>query len=509
MVRSPGHRMACAVLCVAVFAGCHSAPPVTQARIAGELQSRMGQSLGPCNVPGQLTFPAGVDLVDGLTEQEAVTLALWNNAAYHEALAQLGISGAQLYDAGLLTDPQFTVLFPLGPKQLEFFGFLALDAMWLRHVRVRAAELDLTRVADQLVQNGLDLIRDVRLAHSDLVFAQERAELAREAETIRIQIAELADRRLADGDISGLEANAARVEALRAQADAGRFAQDVVLARNRLRNLIGLSVHSDQIVAVRGPQTTLPDRPAPALVGEALAVRPDLRAAEIAIEAAAEREDLAKWAFMTLEAIFDANSEGFEGFETGPGVRFTVPIFNGNRGGRAIASAELHRAMRQYVTLRDRVALDVQTAHAEAEQAADNLEVVTSHILPRLDQAVTLATRNYTDGGATYFLVLETTGQFLDARARELELANALRRALANLDRSVGYRVAMMSPEAPPAAPPMDEGSAGPPSAPEADGDVVPALFQPGGQIQLRLRGDRARGVFSGAASVGKILSAP
>ena len=255
------HGWTCAALFAMLLAGCHSTPQVaTQARVSGEIQSRMGESIGPCTVPGELTFPPGVHLADGLTEHEAVTLALWNNAAYREALAELGISGAQLYDAGLLTDPQFIIFLPLGPKQLEFAGFLAMDAIWLRKIRIRAAELDLTRVSDQLVQNGLDLIRDVRVAHSDLVFAQERAELAHEAEEIRLEIAELADRRLEDGDISGLEANATRVEALRAAADAERFDQDVVLSRNRLRNLVGLSLHSDIVIAQHGPQT-VPCRP--------------------------------------------------------------------------------------------------------------------------------------------------------------------------------------------------------------------------------------------------------
>ena len=39
-------------------------------------------------------------------------------------------------------------------------------------------------------------------------------------------------------------------------------------------------------------------------------MRPDLRAAEIAVEAAAKRTDLAKWSFMNLDAVYDANAEG-------------------------------------------------------------------------------------------------------------------------------------------------------------------------------------------------------
>jgi cobalt-zinc-cadmium efflux system outer membrane protein len=93
--------------------------------------------------PDETSIPPGVDLADGLTEDEAVAVALWNNAAYQEVLTQLGISRAQLLDAGLLGDPQLTLFFPLGPKQLEFTIFQSIDFLWLRPVRVRAAELDL------------------------------------------------------------------------------------------------------------------------------------------------------------------------------------------------------------------------------------------------------------------------------------------------------------------------------------------------------------------------------
>ena len=72
--------------------------------------------------PGQSVIPPDVSLDNGITEDEAVHIALWNNAALLELLADLGISRAQLLNANLISDPQFIVFFPLGPKQLEFMG---------------------------------------------------------------------------------------------------------------------------------------------------------------------------------------------------------------------------------------------------------------------------------------------------------------------------------------------------------------------------------------------------
>lgn len=432
--------------------GCQTSQPCChRGHVAAELDSRVGQTLGPVVCPGETAIPPGVELSDGCTEDEAVAVALWNNANYQELLTQLGTSRAQLLDAGLLTDPQFQIFFPLGPKQLEFTTFQVIDALWLRPIRVRAAELDLSRVADQMVQNGLDLIRDVRVAHALLLFAQRRLELAIEAEQLRTDIAALAQKRLDAGDISELEVISSQVDAIGAKADSGRFRQDVILARNRLLNLLGLVFHEDELVAVGSSLPDVPQQSASELVDEALAVRPDLRAAEIAVESASERTQLARRQFMNVDAIYDANGKGADGFESGPGLRLTIPIFNRNQGGIAIADAQLQQAMRQHVTVRDRIVLEVQTSYTQAQQASENLKTVQQEILPTLKSALGLARKNYLDGGTSYFLVLQTTGQFLDARARELELQAAVQRAVAELERSVGHQLATESkPDAPP-----------------------------------------------------------
>lgn len=405
------------------------------------LLTRTGAGLGPVLAAEETAIPPHVTFEDGLTDDEAVAVALWNNAAYQELLVQLGLTNARLFDAGLLTDPQFTVLFPLGPKQLEFFGFQSIDALWLRPIRQRAAELDACRVADQMLQNGLDVIRDVRIGHADLVLAQRRAALTVEIQQIRQEIADLADSRLQAGDISELEATAVRIDALRARVDANQAAQDVTLAAERLRWLTGMGISVANVTATETPALDPPELSEDELLHHALAMRPDLRATEIAFQASTELADLARNQFMTLEAIYDANGQGLRGFESGPGVRFTLPIFNGNRGNIAIADVAVVQATRQYVTVRDRIAFEVRTAQTQAQQAAENLQIVRDEILPALETAVSLSRKHYEGGGTSYFLVLQTMGQYLDARTRELELTAALRRAIAELERSVGYRL--------------------------------------------------------------------
>ncbi len=121
------------------------------------------------------TLPAVVSLANGLDESEAVRIALWNSPAFQADLAQLDIARADLADAGALPNPMLTMLFPLGPHQLSGYLLLPLAALAQRPARVRAAQRDVSCVAHLPGQTGLDLIRDVRLAHADAAAAAEQA----------------------------------------------------------------------------------------------------------------------------------------------------------------------------------------------------------------------------------------------------------------------------------------------------------------------------------------------
>src|SRR5262245_39195648 len=109
-----------ALLIAGLLAGCAAdASRYDRALVSREVESRTGFDLGPGGRPGESALPPGVDPGDGLEEDEAVEIALWNNAPFQEALAQLGFARADLVEAGLLRNPVLSLLFPIGPKQLE------------------------------------------------------------------------------------------------------------------------------------------------------------------------------------------------------------------------------------------------------------------------------------------------------------------------------------------------------------------------------------------------------
>ena len=94
-----------------------------------------------------------------------------------------------------------------------------------------------------------------------------------------------------------------------------------------------------------------------------------MRAAELGVESAAARVGWERSRILTLTAVLDANGQGRDGFETGPGVDANLPIFNHNQGGRARANAELQRATAAYAAIQQQVALELREATAQFDQA--------------------------------------------------------------------------------------------------------------------------------------------
>lgn len=176
------------------------------------------------------------------------------------------------------------------------------------------------------------------------------------------------------------------------------------------------------------------------LVTNALAVRPDLRAAELGLAAAGKRLGLAKTEIYTFTIALNAKEVGAD-FLAGPGLDIPVPIFNQNQGGIAQAQAKFEKAARQYITVRDRIVLEVREAHTRLAQAQESHDQWQTHILPQLEESARLAEKSYAAGNVTYLFVLENNRKVSDARLKAAIAAADVRRARAELERSVGQRL--------------------------------------------------------------------
>jgi cobalt-zinc-cadmium efflux system outer membrane protein len=399
----------------------------------------------PDRVPEGTAFslPSGVTFDDDLTVRNAIAIALWNNSALQADLATLDVSRADLVQAAMFKNPSFSTLFAVGPKPFEFLLAWPIEELWQRKQRVQAAKTGLAAVSTGLIQNGLDLMRDVRLAHTDLWLAESRARILQESADLRTRLATFSQRRRDAGEGTGLEVAMAEADA-QATAELARIAtDDVVIARARLRYLLGIR-HDAQVSNAAtfhaAPNTAaVPALTLPSLLETATSNRPDLRAAELKVQAAGER---AKWQQSQVLAMMaptlSIKEIGSDGLRAGPGLNMEIPILSRNQGQIKRADAEVVQAGRQYAALKDRVEQEVADAFARLTQAQVSHMQLTQRVRPPVERSILLSQRAFESGDVPIMNVLEATRQIHDINLRQAEATAAVQRALAQLERAIG-----------------------------------------------------------------------
>ena len=433
-------RVLVAVLPAVYGVGCATSGVTTPQSVSERIKKETGHPAREAAAHAEL--PAGVSIEDGLTETEAIAIALWNNTGFQESLADLGIARADLVQAGLLRNPVLSLLLPWGPKQLEATVRWPIDALWQRPDRVAAARLNTEAVGERLVARGLNLVADTRIAYVALLRARAASQFAAENSQLARRIADLSRSRFTAGDISELEADAADTDAARAELDARLAATDAALAENALHQLIGLaeSVRAGSITLTDAPLRTVTcdDKAMMALEQEALAARPDVRAAELDIEAVGRRLGWEHSRILSLIAVIDYNAEGRQGAELGPGIDTDFGLFDRNQAGVMRASADLDRARARYQAVRQQIVRDVRDAYSNLATATASSSRWREDVRPRLERQAGQAQRAYELGELSYLGVIESQRRLNQGRISELDAAIAMRRAVIQLEHRIG-----------------------------------------------------------------------
>ena len=100
------------VLSLVALSGCATTRGRNRESVLQSVESRFGVGIGSETRDNFVVVPQGLDEGRPVTEELAVLIALWNNAAFREALVELDLTRADLVQAGLLPNPEFVYLWP-------------------------------------------------------------------------------------------------------------------------------------------------------------------------------------------------------------------------------------------------------------------------------------------------------------------------------------------------------------------------------------------------------------
>lgn len=450
MIRKPdrSRRLVVEIILIGTlfFLNCSPQQKNSRATVSARIQETTSYDIPGKKQAGVFDLPPSVVTGDGISEAEAVSLALYNNQQFQADLITISLSEADLIDAGVVSNPLLRYLAPSGGISVSGYINFGLDFLFQRPKRIAAASAELNRVKETMVQKGYTLIRDVQIAYTDLLLAKERASIYAENLSVRTQMAQLANSRLRHGDISELETLTFRADSATAVDDLVKATLDTLVKKNTLNALLGFSPDTTIVLQLTTFNIdSIKNVPADYL-NLAYTYQPDIKAAEISIDAIGKRLGWERSRIILFTATLNFQHLPGEGGSkwlpnaANPGFQMELPLFNRNQGRIAKARAELEQAAFQYIATKQRIALDAANALDRYDQNRQSYQSWASGVLPSLEEAVRLSRSSYARGDIAYLPVLEAMRQLLNAKLRKAEIEAEIKKATSTLNFFIGNK---------------------------------------------------------------------
>jgi len=368
------------------------------------------------------------DQVNALLEhkldvESAVQIALLNNKRLQASFYELGISEADLVQAGRLPNPRFSMLYAKNNGEYKIEQAFTFNIFSLITIP-KAVEIEKRRfeqVQKETVLDVLKLANHTRLAYFDAVAATELVRYSEQVRESAEASAELARRMYKAGNWNKLEQ--AREQSFYADAalDYANARNKQVKAYEALARL--LSVSSDQIRLVE----RLPDLPKSVedlqpFEKAAFENRLDLQAMRLETDALAKQLGLTKTTrFINVLEIGPARVlEGRRGdpYKKGLEIGFEIPLFDWGTARVAKAEAIYMKAVNETA----QVAINAQSEIREAYNTYRTNYDVTKHLR---DEIVPIRKKILSENQLRYNGMLTSPFElFGDARAQVASVKN-------------------------------------------------------------------------------------
>jgi cobalt-zinc-cadmium efflux system outer membrane protein len=390
--RSPSRRLALAALAAfpAILAGCAHVPKDLGAlEVQTQVRERAGDELSWPGADDDAPMIAAL-LDKPLTPESAAQMALLHNPEVAIIFAELGLSRADLIEAGTLPNPSLSAMvrFATGPASgtmTELDGaFPLLDALMLplrKKIEAQHFEAAKLRAADRL----LALISEVRTAWDDAVAAQQERGIVATSQEAATAAADLARRQYAAGNLSRLDLLSHETLEAQTRLEVRELDAAAAAKEQELRRILGLRPDDAEWMLM----PVLPAAPgdvvdAAALESTALAKRLDLAAAEYRISGMEKGLQLAKRFRFTgpISVGVSADREVEGDWFVGPSLDLQLPLFDRKRGNIARFEALVAAARAERDAAVNRARAEVRTAAAALQSAADRAAAYDNELLP-------------------------------------------------------------------------------------------------------------------------------
>jgi cobalt-zinc-cadmium efflux system outer membrane protein len=395
-------------------------------------------------------------LKNELTADAAVQIALLNNPNLQAVYEDLGITQADVVEAGLLENPVIfgQVRFPNRSEESNNYEFGITQNflnILMQPARKKLSAIRFEQVKLQVADEVIQLVAEVRRTYYSALGARQVRDLRSEITSAARSSFELALRLHSAGNISALEL--ARENA--------HFEQSRLELANSETALLDEREQLTRLMGFWGPQTNwqlpeqLPDIPISEISLErlesmAIESRLDLAAEKKAVEALAQALGITiDWRWIGhIEVGISRERETDRTWVTGPALAIELPIFNQRQADIARLEAQLRRSQNrltaQAIDIRSEVR-SLKNRLIMQRNLIDHYRRLIDHyrrtVLPLREQIVDLTLKKYNYMLTGAFDLLMAKQQEFEAYQKYLETVRDYWIIRAEMQRSLGGRL--------------------------------------------------------------------
>lgn len=452
-----------AAMLMAALTGCASVPADWGRSEVAQMTTDHGRALP--QVADVRVFTANA-LRDPLTADTAIQLALINNPSVRRETARLGFAAADVYEAGRLANPVFSLTRlsgdssagTNGPQLTLGIAFNFVNLLFLpANTRFAQAQFEAAKLS--VGAAALDLAADVEVAWYEATGADQLAQMREAAARAGRASADLAQRYFDAGNIGARElamehaaASTAALAAISARAAA-------VGTRSRLNRLMGLNADQNAWTLDARLAEPLPqDDDAAELQRLSLDARLDVASLRRRSLAIADRYGFTRRTRVVSGIEIGAERErDFDGaIDAGPTLSLELPLFNWGGGRVASIQAALDQAEAELDERVLDISNEVQLGSAKVAAARSLADEYRRVLIPQREAVVARAQEQQNYMLIGIFEVILAKQQEYEAYAGYIEAVRDYWIARTELTRAVGRRLPSSAQEQKPTLDPAD-----------------------------------------------------
>ncbi|WP_434300150.1 TolC family protein [Corallococcus exiguus] len=396
-------------------------------------------------------------LAGDLTSDRAVEVALLNNPALQATYEDLGVSQADMVQAGLLTNPSFdgSIGFPLssdGITETEFSIVQSFVDLFTLPLRKRVAKEQFQADTLRVAHEALATTAEVRQAFTEVQARQQLVALRREVFQAADAAADLSNRQRAAGNITVLALATEQASLEQARLELAQDELALVEAREHLTRLMGLyGARVQWTLARKLPEVPAAESSLERLETLAIEQRLDIDAARKQTSLLWNALELARSTrfFGRVEVGVHTHRDANGPRLLGPTLSLELPIFDQRQALIAKLEAQHRQGENRLTELAVNARSEVRAARAKLVTLRNMAERYQKVVLPLRTTIVEESQRQYNAMQIGLPGLLLARREQVEAWRAYLETVRDYWMARADLERLVGGRLPSTAAPAP------------------------------------------------------------